>query len=78
MIQSGKILLSQVSFSQVEEYQMYNLMFGDETTSIGFPTFDGSAGVFIIGSEMYGISAKSKHRDGAWQFIESILADYER
>ena len=77
MIQSGKILLSQVSYSQVEEYQMYNLMFEDETTSIGFPTFDGSAGVFLMGSEMYGISAKSKHKDGAWQFIENILAEYD-
>ena len=77
MIQSGKILLSQVSFSQVEEYQMYNLMFEDETTSIGFPAFDGSAGVFIMGSEMYGISAKSRNKDGAWQFIENILADHE-
>ena len=77
MIQSGKILLSQVSYSRVEEYQMYNLMFEDETTNIGFPTFDGSAGVFIMGSETYGISAKSNHKDGAWQFIESILADYD-
>ncbi len=77
MIQSGKILLSQVSFSQVEEYQMYNLMFEDETTNIGFPTFDGSAGVFLMGSDTFGISAKSKHKDGAWQFFESFLADYD-
>ena len=56
---------------------MYNLMFEDETTSIGFPTFDGSAGVFLMGSELYGISAKSKHKDGAWQFIENILAEYD-
>lgn len=77
MIQSDKILLSQVSFGDVQEYQMYNLMFEDETTNIGFPTFDGSAGVYIMGNEMYGISAKSENKSGAWQFIESILTDYD-
>ncbi len=77
MIQSGKVLLSEVSFGQVQEYQMYNLMFEDATTSIGFPTFDGSAGIFLNGVETYGISSKSTNKDGAWQFIESILADYD-
>ena len=74
MIQSGKVLLSAASFGDVQEYQMHNLMFEEETTSIGYPTFDGSAGVFLSGSEIYGISAKSECKDGAWKFMESVLA----
>lgn len=75
LIQSGKVLLSDASFGDVQEYQMYNLMFEDETTNIGYPTEDGSAGVFMNSSDMYGISAKSAHKDGAWAFIENILAE---
>lgn len=75
-IRSGKILLSDTSFGDVQEYQMYNLMFEEETTSIGYPTFDGSAGVFLSGSETYGISSKSKCKDGAWKFLEYLLSDY--
>lgn len=74
MIQSGQVLLADTSFYDVQEYQMYNLMFEEDATCIGYPTFDGSAGVFLRGSEMYGISAKSEHKEGAWVFIETILA----
>ncbi|MBQ8230864.1 MAG: extracellular solute-binding protein [Lachnospiraceae bacterium] len=77
MIQSGKVLLSATSFGDVQQYQMYNLMFEDETTSIGYPTVDGSAGIFLSGSEIYGISAKSECKDGAWRFLESVLSDVD-
>lgn len=77
-IQSGQILLANVSFMDVQEYQMYHLMFEEEATCIGYPTFDGSPGVFLQGYETYGISAKSEHKEGAWKFIESILAEDEQ
>lgn len=76
-IRSGKILLSDTTFGDVQEYQMYNLMFEDETTSIGYPTFDGSAGVFLNGNETYAISVKSECKDGAWKFLENVLSDYD-
>ncbi|MBQ3105234.1 MAG: extracellular solute-binding protein [Lachnospiraceae bacterium] len=74
MIQSGQVLLSAVGFGDVQEYQMYNLMFEEETTCIGYPTFDGSPGVFLNGSELYGISSVSEHKEGAWEFLESVLS----
>ena len=75
MIQSDRILLSDTSCGDVQEYQMYNLMFQEEATPIGYPTFDGSPGIFINGNEIYGISSQSTYKDGAWAFLESVLAD---
>lgn len=76
MLQEGKVLLSDASFSDVHAYQMYHLMFeGDGVTPIGYPTSDGSPGVFLSGNEIYGISAKSEHKEAAWAFLESVLSD---
>lgn len=74
MIQSGKILLSDVNVSDMQEFQMYTLMFEEEATCIGYPTMDGSVGVFLNGMNMYGITSKSAHKEGAWQFLESFLS----
>ena len=54
---------------------MYNLMFQEDATSIGFPTFDGSPGIFIGTGEFYGISSASEYKEGAWAFLESFLTN---
>lgn len=75
MLQAGKVLLSDASFSDVHAYQMYHLMFEEDgVTPIGYPTSDGSPGVFLSGNEIYGISAQSAHKDAAWAFLESVLS----
>ena len=73
-IQSGKVLLSDVYISDTQEFQMYTLMFEEPATCIGYPTVDGSEGVFLNGMGMYGIPAKSTHKEGAWAFLESYLS----
>ena len=76
MLQSGEVLLSNVSFSDVHEYQMYNLMFEEDgVTPIGYPTADGKPGVYLSGNETYGISSQSANKDGAWKFMESLLTE---
>ncbi|MBQ7925320.1 MAG: extracellular solute-binding protein [Lachnospiraceae bacterium] len=77
MVQTGQILLTDLSFSDVQQYQMYHLMYEGEGVCIGYPTADGSAGVFLQGYDIYGISAQSKHKDGAWKFMETMLAEKE-
>ena len=75
MLQSGKVLLSDASFSDVHAYQMYYLMFEEDgVTPIGYPTSDGTPGVFLSGNETYGISSKTEYKDVAWSFIENVLA----
>lgn len=76
MLQSGEVLLSNVSFSDVHAYQMYNLMFEEDgVTPIGYPTSDGKPGVYLSGNETYGISSQSANKDGAWKFLESLLSE---
>lgn len=77
MIQSGQVLLADVYLSDVQNYQMYRLMMEEEATGIGYPTVDGSAGIYLNSYEMYGIAASSDCVDGAWAFIESTLAKSE-
>lgn len=76
-VQSGQLLLVNAGMYDMQQYQMYCQMFGTEVTNIGFPTFDGSQGTYIQGQEAYAIFANSENKEGAWQFIESIL-QYEK
>lgn len=73
LIQSGEVLLADLYLYDVTEYQMHRLMFEEKATVIGYPTSDGTPGVFIAGQDMCGISASSDCKDGAWAFVESIL-----
>lgn len=75
MLQSGQVLLSDAYFSDVHAYQMYYLMFEEDgVIPIGYPTSDGTPGVFLSGNEIYGISARSENKDAAWKFLESVLS----
>lgn len=76
-ISEGKILLNQMYVSDMQEMQMYSLMFNEPITFIGYPTVDGTNGNRINGQDCYAITTKSKNPDGAWAFIESML-QYEK
>lgn len=76
-ISEGKILLNQMYVSDMEEMQMYSMMFNEPITFIGYPTVDGTNGNRINGQDCYAITTKSKNPDGAWAFIESML-QYEK
>lgn len=74
-IQEGKILLTNLYLSDVQAYQMQELMFGEPMTCIGYPTVDGQLGTQIQGDGLYGIVSKSENKEAAWQFLELILAE---
>lgn len=48
---------------------------GEEAVFIGFPGLEGNTSVICPGSYMYGISAKSANKDGAWEFVRYYLTD---
>lgn len=54
----------------------YNLngTFGEEISYIGFPTSAGM-GAFVCYNEAYCISARSRNKDGAWEFLRYYLTD---
>lgn len=71
-IQNGKLLLLSTSFSSVQDYQMYEAMFGEPFTMIGYPCTSGS-GNAISGQTNYAINAKSGNKDAAWEFLRSFI-----
>lgn len=73
-IQDGEVLLAQAYIYDLNSIQEYIAMFNDPVTFIGYPTVDGSAGCMLEANELYAITSKSKHKDGAWAFIEHYLA----
>ncbi len=76
-IQNGEVLLSRAHFSDFDNIQTYPGMFGEEIVCIGYPTADGTGGHAMNTGDAYAITTKSKQKEGAWEFIESILCQGE-
>lgn len=75
-LQAGEVLLNTISIYGMEELQMNLAMFGEPVTAIGYPTTDGTPGNMLMpGGGSYAISSKSKVKDGAWTFVEFVLAN---
>lgn len=72
-IEDGDLLLETVYISDFREIQMYEAMFGEPVTFVGYPTMDGSEGCVLTTNSIFGISVKSQNKDGAWAFIENFL-----
>lgn len=78
MFQNEEALLITAYLSGYGDVFRYeNSEFGEEVTAVGFPCENGSGTSFIVGSGL-SISAGSKVRDGAWQFVRTLLLpDYQ-
>lgn len=74
-LHADKILLMQTSLSSVQEYQMMNGMFGEKTTYIGYPNSDRKGNLIQPTNGSVGINARSKNKDGAWEFVKTLLSD---
>ena len=73
------LLLLTTQIWEVEEYQLYNLMFGGDMTCIGYPTTSGNGNMITSGSELLAICSKSDNKDIAWEFMKTLLQeDYQR
>lgn len=72
-IQNGEVLLKEESIYSFDSIQIDNEIFQGDMTCIGFPAVDGSSGTLMAAYKNYGITTKATRKDGAWQFIESIL-----
>jgi ABC-type glycerol-3-phosphate transport system substrate-binding protein len=76
-IQNGKQLLSIVYGSDFQTFQMYKALFGGSVTFVGFPTASRNGSAFMINTGL-AMSSQCADKDGAWQFIRSVLTtDYQ-
>ncbi len=73
-LKEESLLLQEGFISDVYSYLVNKKIFGEESVSIGYPTSDGSAGIYLTGYDMVGISARSRYKEGAWQFLETLYA----
>lgn len=75
----GRTLLASFTISDFRNYSYWSQgYFGEPVTLIGFPTSEGN-GAVVQASEQYGISAKSKHKDAAWDFLRYYLTpEYQK
>lgn len=71
-IQSGKLLLLNHGLNTVQDYQMILGMMGEPVTAIGYPVAEGVGAAFVP-QNLYGINANSEHKEGAWEFIKSLI-----
>lgn len=73
-IQNGEILLYEAAITDFNSIQLPLAIYGDAGTCIGFPSGDGSAGCILIPYGAYAITVKSDQKEGAWTFLENLLA----
>lgn len=68
-LRTHEALLSELSLSEPEGWQVAEKMFDEPITAIGFPSAN-STGVMVSGTNGVCISASSAHKEAAWSFIE--------
>lgn len=74
-LRNNKLLLMQTSISSVQEYQMMNGMFGEKVSYVGYPNSERQGNLIQSASGSVGIAAKSGHKDGAWEFVKSLISE---
>lgn len=71
LLNSGQVLLSQFWLSDLEEIQLYTVVFGGELTYIGYPTSEGSGALLSL-NNLYGITNNCENPEAAWEFVREF------
>ncbi|HBA69772.1 MAG TPA: hypothetical protein DCZ40_10520, partial [Lachnospiraceae bacterium] len=72
-IKQNRLLMAETSISSMQEYIMYEAMFGEPIAFCGYPTTKENGSFLSHDGSILGINARSKNKDGAWQFIRRQL-----
>ncbi len=73
---TGKVLLADFAISDFAELQLYEVIFGDEMTYIGYPTTEGNGALMSLG-QSFGITKNCKQTDVAWKLIREYFLPQE-
>ena len=77
--QEGLQMLWMIPTYSPDDVQIYDLMFGEKTTFIGYPTGDGSVGSSFFPSNMFAMSSTCRNKEAAWDYLrETLLPNYTR
>jgi len=72
MISSGRQIMSEMSFGEFQWLQYYRGMYGGDIVFKGFPTESRNGNSIQLSSSL-AITTSCKDKDGAWEFLSSIL-----
>lgn len=73
-LKANKILLMDSSISSVQQFQMFQGMFGEEIAFVGYPNHERQGNLIMPSGGCVGISSKSKNKEGAWEFIRNMIS----
>ena len=69
----GRVLFAIYNMGSLGAFQYFEGLFGETAAFVGFPAGDGKGGTLLYPRNAFGITAMSQCKEGAWEFIESIL-----
>lgn len=72
--EDGKLLLYSRPVLDMQSFLQYREVLAGDMVAIGYPTQEGTPCNMLSGYGMYGISAASTHKEGAWAFIEYLAS----
>ena len=73
-IRSDKVLLTELTINVFQDIQLYEAVYEEEMTFIGYPTEDGEgSGCYLSTLNAYAVTSRSENKEMAWEFIEYAL-----
>ena len=72
-LRNGRTLLNREVITSVQQYQMYEYMFGGPVNTIGYPSFGESGLTLKSNGTTVAMSAYSENKEGIWEFIRFNL-----
>lgn len=73
-LRNGRTLLNREVITSVQQYQMYEYMFGGPVNTIGYPSFGESGLTLKSNGTTAAMSAYSENKEGVWEFIRFNLS----
>jgi ABC-type glycerol-3-phosphate transport system substrate-binding protein len=70
--QDGKLLFESFVLMDSETYMFHKAEWGEDVAFVGYPGGAGN-GMMLYADNCYAVSAQSRHKDGAWKFVESFF-----
>lgn len=74
LLKSDQVVLEKIRFGSVQDIQRTNSYFGEKVNYIGIPDSQRK-GNMLYPIESVAISAKSRHKEGAWEFVKFLLSE---
>lgn len=73
-IQNGEVLFAIADVYGLKGLQLYEGIYGEDFSCVGFPTTDGSGGTLLYTENAFAIASCSNHKDAAWEFVEWVVS----